>query len=436
MVSVAEPAPQPARLSWGVKLGYSTGTVATAGWGVLGGLALFFYNQVVGVPAHLVSMALGAIVFIDALWDPLIGQVSDRTRSNLGRRHPFMYAAMLLVPVALLIRWHPPADWSDMQLFYFIFATGLFMSLATSLFDVPASALAPELAPDYHERTVLMSFRMLFGMIGTAITSVLCYGVFLRPTAEYPVGQLNPDGYSSLAIAITLMVLIAMAVLTLTTRSRVATLYKVTEESSASFADEIRNIIATLSNRNFAVAAAAAALIGIGGGVTAGLQLYLTTFFWELTSANILALTLTTMIGAPLAMFIAPYLGRRFGKRNSCMAALLGGSLCTTTPMLLRLLDVLPENGSPLLMPILFVAYALGATMSISGGILVASMMNDLVEDSQAKTGRRSEGLIISADTLPQKILASVSVVVPGVLLAWVEFPTGAQPGQVAPENS
>lgn len=59
-------------LSFGLKLGYSTGFVASAAWGVLSGVALFFYNQVVGVPAHLVSLALGIIVFIDALWDPLI----------------------------------------------------------------------------------------------------------------------------------------------------------------------------------------------------------------------------------------------------------------------------------------------------------------------------------------------------------------------------
>ena len=110
-------------------------------------------------------------------------------RSKMGRRHPFLYAAMLLVPIALVLRWHPPPGWSDMALFYFILATGLFLSLATSLFDVPAAALAPELAPDYHDRTSLMSFRFLFAMIGSALTSILAYGVFLRPTPSTQWGS-------------------------------------------------------------------------------------------------------------------------------------------------------------------------------------------------------------------------------------------------------
>ena len=196
----------------------------------------------------------------------------------------------------------------------------------------------------------------------------------------------------------------------------------------------MRDVIATLSTRDFAVAAAAAALVGIGGGVTAGLQLYMTTYFWELSSGDILILTLSTIAGAPIAFFLAQILGRRFGKRNSCMAALLGGLIFASGPMILRLLGVLPENDSPLLMPILFSTYVVAAILGISGNILTSSMVQDLVEDSQAKTGRRSEGLIISADTLPQKILASFSVIVPGILLAWVGFPEGARPGRVDPE--
>ena len=427
------PPPAAARTSLGVKLGYSAGTIAGAGWGVLGGLALFFYNQVVGVPAHLVGLALGMIVFIDAIWDPVIGQCSDRFRSKMGRRHPFMYVAMLLVPAALLIRWHPPTDWSDMHLFYFIFASGLFMSFASSLFDVPASALAPELAPDYHDRTSLMSFRVLFGMVGAAIMSILSYGVFLRPTAEYPVGQLNPEGYGSLAIAVTIVALMAMTTLVLTTRRQAAS-FQYAPVPSSSLGEQLRDAWGTLSNRNFAVAALAAALVGIGAGVTSGLSLYMSTYFWELGSSEILVLTLSFMVGAPVAVILAPVLGRRFGKRNTCIVALLGGATCTSMPLFLRLMGVFPENNSPLLLPILFATFAFTAVMSICGTIMVSSMVTDVVEDAQAQTGRRAEGLIISADTLPQKLLASVSVAVPGVLLTFVGFPTGAQPGQVDPE--
>ena len=125
----------------------------------LQGVALFYFNQVLGVPAHLISIAFGLIIFIDAFWDPLIGQWSDRFQSRLGRRHPFLYAGMVMVPIAIYLRWHPPTGWSDMALVGYILVTGLLMNLSTSLFDVPSAAMGPELVTDYNERNVLMSYR-------------------------------------------------------------------------------------------------------------------------------------------------------------------------------------------------------------------------------------------------------------------------------------
>ena len=82
-------------MSVGLKIGYSMGNLSLAVCITLQGVALFYFNQVLGVPAHLVSLAFGAIIFVDAFWDPLIGQWSDRFRSRLGRRHPFLYAGMV-----------------------------------------------------------------------------------------------------------------------------------------------------------------------------------------------------------------------------------------------------------------------------------------------------------------------------------------------------
>ena len=93
-----------------------------------------------------------------------------------------------------------------------------------------------------------------------------------------------------------------------------------------------------------------------------------------------------------------------------------------------------PENGSPMLLPMIFVTMMIGATMNLSSSIMVSSMVADLVEDSQVKTGRRSEGLILSADILPQKVLAAFAVIIPGLMLSWIGFPKDAKPGQVLPE--
>jgi Na+/melibiose symporter-like transporter len=78
--------------------------VANGAYNALGGLTLFFYSQVVGVPPHIASLAISAVIFVDGFWDPLIGHGSDQFRSRIGRRHPFIYMALLLLPVALFLR--------------------------------------------------------------------------------------------------------------------------------------------------------------------------------------------------------------------------------------------------------------------------------------------------------------------------------------------
>ena len=87
------------QVSLGRKVAYGFGSVA---FGVKSNgfdyFFLIFYSQVMGVSAYLVSLALMVALIVDALSDPLIGYLSDNTRSRWGRRHPFMYAAALPAP--------------------------------------------------------------------------------------------------------------------------------------------------------------------------------------------------------------------------------------------------------------------------------------------------------------------------------------------------
>lgn len=423
---------KPEPLSLGLKLGYSMGNLSLAMQISIQGVALFYFNQVVGVPAHLVSISLGVIIFIDAFWDPGIGQWSDRCQSRFGRRHPFLFAGMIMVPIAIYLRWHPPTGWSEMALMGYILATGLLMNLSTSLFDVPSAAMGPELVSDYHERSVLMSYRSLFMMIGMALGTVLIYGVFLRSTPEHPVGQHNRDAYGPMSIAIAAVAFVGMATLVLSTRRRAAGFHRAVP-STLGIRAQMGEIMATLTNRNFVIALLASAFVGVSAGIQAGSSLYINTYFWEFTTKQILMVMLVTIAAAPVAFVIAPRLGRRFDKRNACIGTLFLSALFIATPISLRLLGAFPDNGSPMLLPIIFVTMMIGATMNLSSSILVSSMVADLVEDSQVKTGRRSEGLILSADLLPQKVLAAFAVIVPGLMLSWIGFPKDAKPGQVEP---
>src|SRR5258708_33958730 len=93
------------------------------GWGVkdagITGLLLLFYTQIVGVPAQLVSLAIGIALVFDAIMDPVIGIASDNWTSKWGRRLPFMYTAGIPVGLLYFLLWRPP-HWSPTGLFFYL----------------------------------------------------------------------------------------------------------------------------------------------------------------------------------------------------------------------------------------------------------------------------------------------------------------------------
>lgn len=425
---------QPHRLGLASSLLYGVGAMANgANLQIMGGLLLLYYNQVVGLPAHLVSLALGVSVMIDACWDPLIGRFSDRLRTPWGRRHPLMYVSAAPIALAFILLWAPPAGLTHGQLFAYLLSLILIVRLAMSFYEVPSGALAPELAPEYHARTALIGYRWLLGTVGGAIAAILAYGVFLRQTPEFPLGQLNPAGYPPLAISVAALMAASILISTVGTHRYIPLLHKPVANKQTLGA-AVREVASTLKNWNFAVALVAGSIGATSTALFSGLSVYFGTYFWNLPAGNILLLVLTGLISSPIAVATATALSRRWGKRRSCMTLFFCSVLTANGPIVLRLLDAFPANGSPLLMPLLIANSILGGIFGTGGFILVTSMIADIVEEVQVKTGRRSEGLLFSADSLLTKIVSGFATVLPGLLLAAVSFPEGARPATLDPE--
>lgn len=420
----------PPKASFRIKVFFGLGSAAPGAHAALGALAMFFYNQVIGVPAAVVALALSVTVFSDAIIDVLIGNASDQTRTRWGRRHPFLITGLLLIPMALYFRWHPPQDWAAGDMFWYVLATGLFVNISFSIFEIASNALGPELAKAYHDRTVLISYRWMIGAATSAVATVLIYGVFLRATPEHPVGQLNVDGYGPLSLTISAIIAASILAMALGTWHAIPRLFQPPKvENRISLGVQLRRMARALSNRSFVVAVIAGVFSGVALGMEGGLRLYFYTFLWGLKASDIMVLSLLAIPAPIAAAMIAPRLAQRFGKKRTCMALFFVGIAITHTPMLLKLLGVLTWEASPqLLMLLAGFAFAAGAC-TFGGFIVVSSMVADIVEDVQAVTGDRAEGLLMTADSLPQRIVNSLAVAIPGLLLAWVGFPEKAQPG-------
>jgi len=157
-------------------------------------LLLLFFNQVVGLPAAWVGAVMMITLIFDAICDPLIGEWSDHARSRWGRRHPFMYISTIPLAIAFYFLFHPPLGSPHSELLVYLAAMLVTVRLLLSLYEIPSSALGPELTLDYDERTTLMSSRFFFGALGGAGISVLAFQVFFRKDAAHPVGLLYRTG--------------------------------------------------------------------------------------------------------------------------------------------------------------------------------------------------------------------------------------------------
>jgi Na+/melibiose symporter-like transporter len=430
----AAPATAPRRLSLTTKVLFGIGSMEDGSQIiVVGGLLLLYYNQVLHVPVQLVSLAMGVSLFVDAFFDLLVAQISDNLRARLGRRHTLMYLSVVPVGLSFIALWIPPHGLSQHQLFLWLFGTVTLFRFSHSLYMVPSGALLPELAPGYHDRTQMYGFRYLLGATGGAIAAVLAYGVFLRKTPEYPLGQLNPAGYPLMAVAVAILMMAANLISDLGTHSRIPELYRPAPRD-VRWREWLREVASIFSNRNFLIAVLGGVLAAIPEALRVGLSLYINTFIFNLPSKSVAMLVATQAISAPIGFALAAFVSARLQKKNAYLVLYSASLIFMHGPLILRLLDVLPPNGAPVLLPILLAAQVVGGILGISSAIVNTSMISDVVEENQVRTGRRSEGLVLFSDRLMLKLASGLATILPGILLAIVQFPAGAKPDTVDPE--
>jgi Na+/melibiose symporter-like transporter len=422
------------RLPISTKLFYGLGSIAYgAKDGAFKSFLLIFYNQVVGLPAGLVAGAILLALVADSLLDPLIGQISDGLRSRWGRRHPFMYASALPTAGSFLLLFMPPENWSQPALFGYIVVVSILVRSCIALYEIPSSALGPELSADYDERTSIMAYRYMFAIVGGSLLYIVTLKVFLQPEPGYPTGLLNPNGWWRYAVTASIIMALSILVSAAGTHSRIPTFRKPVDRPRRSLGTILGEMRETLGHGSFLALMGYGVIKFTGTGVVSALALYFATYWWKLNSGQIAFLALDGLIGSLLALPLAPRLSRLLGKKRAAVLLLAVTVLLGLLPFALRLAGWFPANGSPALTPALLAIQTLYWTCGVVSLIMISAMLSDVIEDSAVKTGRRSEGLFFAANSIIQKCVSGLGVFVSGLLLTAVSFPKGADPATVDP---
>ena len=124
-------------------------------------LAYPVFNIFLGLSPQLVGTALMLIRIVDAMSDPFFGWMSDNARTRMGRRRPFILVGSLFAGVGLPLLFFVPSGWTGNQLFWWMLGSSLVYIPFVSCFNMPYQSLGNELTPDYHERTSVMTYKMV-----------------------------------------------------------------------------------------------------------------------------------------------------------------------------------------------------------------------------------------------------------------------------------
>ncbi len=396
------------KLPFWVKFGYGGAEGANSMiWTLFYILFLFFLTDVVGVDPAFAGFIMMVGVTWDAISDPLVGMWSDKVKWQSGRRRPFLLAVAVPYGIAGWLLFTDFNLGEGLTKVYYI-AVVIFYFTCFTLLNVPHTALAAEMTQDYDQRTSLISYRtawsQVFSIVGSALPLVI---------AEYMGETLGSPrlGWSAMGA---ILGLVAIPCILLTWR--VTRGYELFPKETTVGLKDTLGVLTKNRPFKFVLGLWSFSIVGLNIGATVIVYFMTYNMGWdeEASSLAFLFLFVCTIVWIPLINYTATKWGKRMAYFIFIgMYALSAGGLTFL---------ISPRN-TILFYVILFL---------ISGGIATVymlgwSMIPDVVEVDEFKTGQRREGLYFGAIGFCQKASSAVALWLVGVVLSWVGYVPNVQ---------
>jgi len=358
----------------------------------------------------------------------MVGALSDRMESRHGRRHPFLFAAALPLPIFFYLTFAPPAGLSDAGLFLWLTATAVLTRGSMTLFHVPHLALGAELSADYDKRSGISTLQNVFARIGAGVAGVLGFLVFLRATNEFPDGRFNPAAYPRFAFCLALLMFATILLSAWNTRSRIPYLAKPDAQTRAGHAigNMLRGNRDALRMRSFRALFLGTLVMFTAWGVAISLGLHLATYFWRVTTTELVFWG----IAASAGMYVGyGYWLRRANATDKKSVFLQGGVLfmvATVLPPLCRVAGFWPDVGAPLYLPLYIITTGGIAHFGIAATAVTGrSMMADVTDEDELRCGQRREGIFFGATSFAAKAFFGVGSLIAGLVFDFVGLREG-----------
>ncbi len=352
-----------------------------------------FYTDTIGVNIATVGALLMAVRLFDAVTDPLIGYVSDRTSGRFGRRKPYIALGALGLAAAILFLFQPPVLTDGAMTMYFgfwLFALFFFWTLIT----IPYESLGPEMTTDYHERTLLFSVRDGFLILGTllaAATPVLIDAVMTsvgRPPTE-------KERFSIMAYLFAPMIVVFSLIC----------IFRIKEKFNRRMTDHLlKGFSDVVKNRPFMILIAGYTISALGSNLPATLILFYVEYVLQARNAEIFLLIYFVTGVAFLPLWIA--VSRKTGKKSAWIL-----SMVINTGAFSGVFFLGPGDAAIYGVLVFLSGIGFGAGLALPSAIQA-----DVIDYDQLLTGQRREGRYIGLWSIAKKLAAALGIGI-GLLL-------------------
>ncbi len=400
--------PNVPKLNFVRKLAYGIGDVGPALVATLSGFYLnAFLLDVAGLRPSLVALIFLLVKIWDSVNDPIIGALTDRTNTRWGRRRPWLLFGAVPFGLAWFLQWQVPA-WGNTGLFFYYLVVAWLLDTALTAVNVPYTALTPEIAPEYTERTSLNSFRFSFSILGGTM-ALLVHDAILKSTDVVQTGY---------GISAAIMGIVIIVTNFITFAAIKETYSKDTNEKEPGFIEGVR---IAFSNRAFVMVTAIYLMSWLAiQFVQANMLLYVR--YWVGAEDQFITLAMALQISIFLFLLVWTKVSQRIGKRHVYFIGV-------TFWIIVELVLFFVQPGQMLFLVVLAVLAGAGASVAY---LIPWSMLPDVVDLDELNTGLRREGIYYGFFVFLQKLGISLGLAIANLIFDWAGY-INAAPGELVP---
>ena len=405
------------------KINYSIGAVANGiKTDTFTFFLLFFYSNIIGLNPGLAGLAIFIALCVDAVTDPLMGTISDRTNSKYGRRHPYMMISFIPMSLGYILLFAPRQDWdmSQNDLFLWMTIFTIITRIGMTLFDIPHRAFGGEVTKDYEERTLLMSWREMIGWVAGLSNAFLGYGIFFASTPEYPQGQLNPDAWFPFALTGAVFMIISVLYSSFSTKDEIKDLSK--WNGNIALYEIFNELKIAVTNKAFLIFFFGNLFLSLAWGLANTLTLFVNTYFWEFEATQIKYFLPIYLIATLLAFYITPRIVKVLEKRTVVLIAIAGVGFLSPAAFIMYNLGLTPEKGSLQLVLFISIFLVFLITFNVMGIMVRDSMVGDIADEVELQSNKRQEGILFATVGFMQKLNAGLGSFFAGLVLNYINF--------------